>query len=120
SPTPIPPGRPVFGNRRSPLDRSLEGLEYYRYPATDRSILPEVGDRGWISDWILASRRGLWSNRATMNVLILGDGTEELAWASWFSAHSRHHLEAVYPGFAGADFADTHVAGDLEEALATA
>ncbi len=55
-----------------------------------------------------------------MNVLILGDGTEERAWASWFSAHPQHHLEAVYPGFAGADFADTHVADDLDEALATA
>ena len=73
-----------------------------------------------MSDRIVASNRAQWSNRATMNVLILGDGTEERAWASWFSAHPQHHLEAVYPGFAGDDFADTHVAGDLDEALATA
>ena len=41
-----------------------------------------------------------------MNVLILGDGTEERAWASWFLAHPQHHLEAVYPGFAGDEFAE--------------
>jgi myo-inositol 2-dehydrogenase/D-chiro-inositol 1-dehydrogenase len=55
-----------------------------------------------------------------MNVLILGDGTEERAWASWFMAHSHHHLEAVYPGFVGEEFAGIHVASDLDEALATA
>jgi myo-inositol 2-dehydrogenase/D-chiro-inositol 1-dehydrogenase len=55
-----------------------------------------------------------------MNVLILGDGPEERAWAFWFSAHPGHHLEAVYPGFAGAEFAGTRVAADLDEALATA
>ena len=55
-----------------------------------------------------------------MNVLILGDGTEELGWASWFSAHPEHHLEAVFPGFAGDEFAETRVARDLDEALATA
>jgi len=73
-----------------------------------------------MSDRIVESSWGQWSIRASMNVLILGDGIEERAWASWFSAHSRHHLEAVYPGFAGDDFADTRVAGDLDEALATA
>jgi predicted dehydrogenase len=55
-----------------------------------------------------------------MNVLILGDGTEERAWASWFLVHSQHHLEAVYPGLAGDEFAGTRVAIDLDEALATA
>ncbi len=60
-----------------------------------------------------------------MNVLILGDGSEERAWAAWFSADPQHHLEAVYPGFAGAEFAGaefaaTRVARDLDEALATA
>ncbi len=55
-----------------------------------------------------------------MNVLILGDGAEEEAWANWFLDHSEHHLEAVYPGFAGDDLAGTRVVGDLDEALATA
>ena len=55
-----------------------------------------------------------------MNVLIVGEGTEELAWASWFLAHPQYQLEAVYPGFAQDEFAGTRVAGDLDEALATA
>ena len=55
-----------------------------------------------------------------MNVLILGDGTEERAWACWFLTHPEHHLEAVYPGFASDEFAGIRVVNDLDEALATA
>ncbi len=59
-----------------------------------------------------------------MNVLIVGEGLEEQAWARWLSAHPEHHLVALYPGFAGGgfagdEFAEAHIAGDLDEALAT-
>jgi myo-inositol 2-dehydrogenase/D-chiro-inositol 1-dehydrogenase len=73
-----------------------------------------------MSDWIVVPRRRQGSSQETMNVLILGDGIEERAWADWLSAHPEHRLEALFPGFAGADFGDSHVAGDLDEALATA
>ena len=33
-----------------------------------------------------------------MNVLILGDGEEERAWARWFASRPEHRLEAAYPG----------------------
>ena len=55
-----------------------------------------------------------------MNVLILGDGALERAWASWFLAHPEHPLKALYPGFTGVDIAEARVAVDLDEALATA
>ena len=34
-----------------------------------------------------------------MNVLILGDGDEERAWALWLIARPEHRLDAAYPGF---------------------
>jgi myo-inositol 2-dehydrogenase/D-chiro-inositol 1-dehydrogenase len=54
-----------------------------------------------------------------MNVLILGDDPESLAWAAWFASRPEHHLEAVCPGFAGEDLGPVRVARDLDEALAT-
>lgn len=54
-----------------------------------------------------------------MNVLILGDGAEERAWASWLVCRPEHHLEAVCPGTLCAEFPGVRAAGDLEEALAT-
>ena len=55
-----------------------------------------------------------------MNVLIVGDGPAERAWASWFQAHSEYRLEVYYPGFADDEYVCGHVAADLDEALATA
>ncbi len=46
-----------------------------------------------------------WSDRPTMNVLILGDGDEELAWARWILGRPEHRLEAAYPGFADSSMA---------------
>ena len=57
---------------------------------------------------------------AAMNVLILGDGPEERAWASWFASRPEHHLEAVHPGTLSVEFPGVLAAADLDEALATA
>jgi myo-inositol 2-dehydrogenase/D-chiro-inositol 1-dehydrogenase len=53
-----------------------------------------------------------------MDVLILGDGPEETAWADWFAAHPPFRLAAAFPGFAGEDIDGLSVAKDLDEALA--
>jgi predicted dehydrogenase len=53
-----------------------------------------------------------------MNVLILGDGEEELAWALWLLGRSEHRLEAAYPGFPDASMAGIPAPRDLEDALA--
>ena len=53
-----------------------------------------------------------------MNVLIVGDGQEEAAWANWFASHPDFRLAAAYPGVPCEDFDDLVVAKDLEEALA--
>jgi myo-inositol 2-dehydrogenase/D-chiro-inositol 1-dehydrogenase len=53
-----------------------------------------------------------------MNVLILGDGPEELAWAGWLQGQSEHRLVAVFPGFGEARQAGIPVATDLDDALA--
>lgn len=53
-----------------------------------------------------------------MKVLIVGDGREERAWAEWFSSHPDFHLAAAWPGFAGEDFGELVVPGDLDGALA--
>ena len=47
------------------------------------------------------------SNHAIMNVLILGNGSEERAWAEWLLASGKHRLVAVFPGFAESSLADT-------------
>jgi myo-inositol 2-dehydrogenase/D-chiro-inositol 1-dehydrogenase len=53
-----------------------------------------------------------------MDVLILGDGPEETAWAEWFAAHPPFRLAAAWPGFPGQEFDGLVVAQDLDEALA--
>jgi myo-inositol 2-dehydrogenase/D-chiro-inositol 1-dehydrogenase len=53
-----------------------------------------------------------------MNVLILGNGDEELAWARWLKSHSEHRLDAAFPGFGEAALAGIARARDLEDALA--
>jgi myo-inositol 2-dehydrogenase/D-chiro-inositol 1-dehydrogenase len=52
-----------------------------------------------------------------MNVLVLGDGEEELAWARWLLGRPDHRLDAVYPGFADASMAGIPTPRDLEDAL---
>ena len=41
--------------------------------------------------------RANWDDRATMNVLILGNGVEELAWARWLLREAKHRLDADLP-----------------------
>ncbi len=53
-----------------------------------------------------------------MNVLILGDGEEERAWALWLIARPEHRLDAAYPGFPDPALAGIPAARDLEDALA--
>ena len=53
-----------------------------------------------------------------MNVLILGDGEEEAAWARWLLGRPEHRLDAAYPGFPDASMAGIPAPCDLEDALA--
>jgi predicted dehydrogenase len=53
-----------------------------------------------------------------MNVLILGDGDEERAWAQWLVGRPEHRLDAAYPGFPDASLAGIPRPRDLEDALA--
>jgi len=53
-----------------------------------------------------------------MNVLILGNGVDELGWATWFLARREHRLAAVFPGFSDPALAGVPVARDLDDALA--
>jgi predicted dehydrogenase len=53
-----------------------------------------------------------------MNVLILGDGEEELAWARWLMERPEHRLDAAYPGSPDAVMAGIPTPRDLEDALA--
>jgi len=55
-----------------------------------------------------------------MNVLILGDGQQERAWASWFLARPEFHLAAVLPRSWAGSVAAVRSTDDLEEALAIA
>jgi myo-inositol 2-dehydrogenase/D-chiro-inositol 1-dehydrogenase len=55
-----------------------------------------------------------------MNVLILGNGDEELAWARWLLGRSDHRLDAAFPGFGDSAMAGIPVPRDLEDALARA
>lgn len=55
-----------------------------------------------------------------MNVLILGNGSEERAWAEWLLAGREHRLIAAYPGFSGPAPANVPIASDLDDALARA
>jgi predicted dehydrogenase len=55
-----------------------------------------------------------------MNVLILGNGDEEHAWASWLLGQGEHRLDAAFPGFSDPALADIPVPRDLDDALARA
>lgn len=56
-----------------------------------------------------------------MNVLILGNGHEEHAWASWLLLRqSEHRLDAAFPGFRDPALAGVPVPRDLDDALARA
>jgi predicted dehydrogenase len=55
-----------------------------------------------------------------MNVLILGDGDEEHAWASWLLKQSEHRLDAAFPGFGVPALAAVPAPRDLDDALARA
>ena len=57
---------------------------------------------------------------ATMNVLILGNGDEEHAWATWLLGQSEYRLDAAFPGFADAALAEVPIPRDLDDALARA
>ncbi len=54
----------------------------------------------------------------TMNILILGNGEEELAWAHWLLDRPEHRLDAVFPGFADPAMAGIPAPRDLDDALA--
>jgi len=53
-----------------------------------------------------------------MNVFILGNGIEELGWASWLLARTEHRLDAAFPGFSDPALAGVAVPRDLDDALA--
>jgi myo-inositol 2-dehydrogenase/D-chiro-inositol 1-dehydrogenase len=53
-----------------------------------------------------------------MNVLILGSGEEELAWARWLTGRAEHRLDAALPGFSDPALARVPAPRDLEDALA--
>jgi len=53
-----------------------------------------------------------------MNVLIVGNGIEELGWASWLLARREHQLDAAFPGFSDPGLASVPVPRDLDDALA--
>jgi len=55
-----------------------------------------------------------------MNVLILGNGDEERAWAIWLLGQSEHRLDAAFPAFADAALAGVPALRDLDDALARA
>ena len=52
-----------------------------------------------------------------MNVLILGNGDEELSWARWLLEQPEHRLDAAFPGFADPDLAGIPAPADLDDAL---
>ena len=58
------------------------------------------------------------SDWATMNVLILGNGLEELAWAKWLRAQADHHLDAAFPRFSDPSLVGVDAPRDLDDALA--
>jgi predicted dehydrogenase len=53
-----------------------------------------------------------------MNVLILGNGDEELAWARWLLGRADHQLDAAFPGFGDPELAGIPAPRDLDDALA--
>src|SRR6516162_4912275 len=55
-----------------------------------------------------------------MNILILGNGTEEIAWANWLLGRSEHRLAALFPPSRDGALGSIPVARDLDDALARA
>lgn len=57
-----------------------------------------------------------------MNILVLGDGEREQAWARWVREKSSHRVIGTFPGFAGYDPDSVEVppSPDLDAALAVA
>jgi myo-inositol 2-dehydrogenase/D-chiro-inositol 1-dehydrogenase len=87
--------------------------QYYRRAGTTRSILASA-------QRLSRPKQSLnGSSRNKMNVLILGNGAEELAWARWVR-QSGSRLQAVFPPFPGGALPSIPVARDLDDALARA
>ena len=61
---------------------------------------------------------GMRSDSDTMNVLILGNGDEELAWARWLLGRDEYQLDAAFPGFVDPALAGIPAPVDLDDALA--
>jgi predicted dehydrogenase len=55
-----------------------------------------------------------------MNIVILGNRAEELAWARWLHAQHDHRLAAAFPGFSDPSLSGMASASDLDGALAMA
>ena len=53
-----------------------------------------------------------------MNVVILGNGDEELEWAHWLLDQDDHRLDAAFPGFSEPGLESVPRAKDLEDLLA--
>ncbi len=53
-----------------------------------------------------------------MNILILGNGIEELQWARWLLERPEHQLLAAFPGFSDPELASVLAPRDAEDALA--
>jgi predicted dehydrogenase len=53
-----------------------------------------------------------------MNVVILGNGDEELEWARWLLEQPEHRLVAAFPGFSDPDLVSVPAPRDAEDALA--
>jgi predicted dehydrogenase len=53
-----------------------------------------------------------------MNFVILGNGPEELAWATWLDGQVDHRLAAAFPGFYHSTLSGIPTASDLDGALA--
>src|ERR1017187_6621650 len=53
-----------------------------------------------------------------MNVVILGNGDEELEWARWFLEQDDHRLDASFPGFTEPGLEVVRRANDLDDLLA--
>src|SRR5262249_29945481 len=91
---------------------------HYRLRPSRRSILPGARPQGAGIATCLYWSMSTWSDRATMNLLIVGNGETERAWAIWLLGRRDHRLDAVFPGFGDAMLAGIPVARDLEDALA--
>jgi predicted dehydrogenase len=94
--------------------------QYYRRTGTSRSILAPRSRSSTLFGSCLRWKADIGSGRNTMNVLILGNGAEEVAWARWLLRQGEHRLEAVSAPFPEARQAAIPVARDLDDALARA